>query len=58
MRVVVLFVIAVFTSVALRQYLMLQGVKVNSRYALFVFASIAQAAEDLLEGPPHVVVPE
>lgn len=58
MRVVVLFVIAVFASVALRQYLILHGVKVYSRYALFFFASPAQEAKDLLEGPPHVSVPE
>lgn len=54
----VLFVIAVVPSVALRQYLVLQGAKLNSRVALVVAATPAQAAQDLLEGAPHVFVPE
>ncbi len=37
---------------------MLQGVKVNSRVALIVATPPAQAAQDILEGPPHVFVPE
>lgn len=53
-----LFVIAVIGSVALRQYLVLQGVKVNSGAVAVAAASPEQAAQDLLEGPPHVVVPE
>lgn len=52
-----LFVIAIVGSIALRQYLVLQGVKVNGAVAV-ASASPAQAAQDLLEGPPHVVVPE
>lgn len=55
---VVLFVIAVVGSVALGQYLVLQGVKVNSGVVGFAVAPPAQEAQDLLEGPPHVVVPE
>lgn len=58
MRVVVLFVIAVVGSIALRQYLVLQGVKVNSRDVTGVATSPAKEAQDLLEGPPHVFVPK
>lgn len=51
--------IAVFASVALRQYLVLQRVKVSCRVALVLAAAPPeQAAQDLLEGPPHVFVPE
>lgn len=55
---VILFVIAVVASVALRQYLMFQGAKLNSGVALLVAAALARVAQDLLEGPPHVIVPE
>lgn len=58
MRVVALFVIALIGSVALGQYLLLQGVKVNLGDARVAAAPPAQAAQDLLEGPPHVLVPE
>lgn len=37
---------------------MLQGVKLSCRFALVFAAPPAHAAQDLLEGPPHVVVPE
>lgn len=57
MRVVVVFVTAVVSSVALRQYLVLHGVKVNSRGALALLAPQVRA-QDFLEGPPHVFVPE
>lgn len=58
MRVVVVVVIADIGSIALRQYLVLQGVKVNFRDALVVATPSAQAAQDVPEGPPHVSVPE
>lgn len=58
MRVVVVLVIAEVGSIALRQYLVLQSVKVNSRFALVVAITSAQAAQDVPEGPPHVSVPE
>lgn len=50
--------IAVVASVALRQYLVFHGAKLNSRVALLVPAAPARVAQDLLEGPPHVIVPE
>lgn len=56
-RVVVLFVIAVVSSVALRQYLVLHGVTVNSGGVL-LFAAVPVQAQDVLEGRPHVFVPE
>lgn len=56
--VVVLFVISVINSIALWQYLLLQGVKVNSRLACVVSVQFAQTAQDILEGPPHISVPE
>lgn len=52
-----MFVIAVVCSVALRQYLVLQGAKVNSRGVLALSSPPTQAQE-LHEGPPHVLVPE
>lgn len=59
MRVVVLFVIAAVAFVALGQYLVLQGVKVNFGVALPVASSPAQTTQqDLLEGIPHLFVPE
>lgn len=58
MGVVILFLITIVGSAALRQYLMLQGAKLNSGVALLVTAPPARVAQDLLEGPPHVIVPE
>lgn len=50
--------ITVVGSVALRQYLVLHGVKVNSRAAALLFVPRVKQAYDFLEGPPHVAVPE
>lgn len=50
--------VTVVCSSALRQYLMVKSVKVYSRIALLIAALWAQAAQDLLEGLPHVIVPE
>lgn len=55
---VVVSVIDLISSGALRQYLVVQGVKVDFREAFVAAVSPAQAAQDLLEGPPHVIVPE
>lgn len=55
---VVLCFITVAVSVALRLYLVFQGAKLNSRIALLLAAPLAWVAQDLLEGPPHVIVPE
>lgn len=49
---------AVVGSIALRQYLLLQGVKVNFRVALVVAVPLAQAEQDIPEGLPHFFVPE
>lgn len=53
-----MFVIVVVASVGLRQYLLVQCAKLNSGVALLVAAALARVAQDLLEGPPHVIVPE
>lgn len=54
----VLIVIAVIDSIALGQYLLLHGVKFNFREASVLVPLRPVAAQDLLEGPPHVLVPE
>lgn len=55
----VLFETGDIGSVALRQYLVVQGVKVHAGHArLVAAAALAQEAQDLPEGPPHVLVPE
>lgn len=45
-------------SVALGQYLVLQGVKLNSRLQVVVTVASPDAAHDSLEGFPHVFIPE
>lgn len=55
---VILFVTAAIGAVALGQYLLLQGVKINFRVAPVAAPPTAQAAKDFLEGIPHVLVPE
>lgn len=58
LRMVVVFVVTVVGSVALRQYLVLHGVEVHPRAADVFLEPGVEEAEDLLEGPPHVAVSE
>lgn len=52
------FVFAVFSSIALRQYLLLHGGKVSFGHAVPIAVPLAQEAQNLLEGLPHVAVSE
>lgn len=49
---------AVFSSIAFRQYLLLHGGKVSFGHAVPLAVPLAQEAQNLLEGPPHVAVSE
>lgn len=55
---VVLFATGILSSVAFRQYLLLQGGKASFRQAPPILVPLAQTAQNLLEGPPHVIVSE